>query len=54
MTLLSTHPDRAAIRTRLQSNIVLRRLKKRTFDELDSALSIVECKKARTRWNSTS
>jgi CRP-like cAMP-binding protein len=45
MTLLSSHPDRVAIRLRLQSNIVLRRLKKRAFDELESALSIVECKK---------
>jgi CRP-like cAMP-binding protein len=45
MTLLSSHPNRTAIRIRLQSNIVLRRLKKRAFDELESALSIVECKK---------
>jgi CRP-like cAMP-binding protein len=45
MTLLSSHPNRAAICTRLQSNIVLRRLKKRVFDELESALSVVECKK---------
>jgi CRP-like cAMP-binding protein len=45
MTLLATHPDRAAIRMRLQSNIVLRRLKKRAFDELDACLSVVECKK---------
>ena len=45
MTLLSSHPERVAIRLRLQSNIVLRRLKKRAFDELESALSIVECKK---------
>jgi CRP-like cAMP-binding protein len=45
MSLLSSHPNRAAIRMRLQSNIVLRRLKKRAFDELESALSIVECKK---------
>jgi CRP-like cAMP-binding protein len=45
MTLLASHPNRAAIRTRLQSNIVLRRLKEPAFDELDSALAIVECKK---------
>jgi len=45
MSLLSTHPNRAAIRARLQSNIVLRRLKKRAFDELEPALAIVECKK---------
>jgi CRP-like cAMP-binding protein len=45
MTLLASHPNRAAICTRLQSNIVLRRLKKRAFEELESALSVVECKK---------
>ena len=45
MTHLSSHPNRAAICARLHSNIVLRRLKKRAFDELESALSIVECKK---------
>ncbi len=45
MTLLASHPNRAAICARLHSNIVLRRLKKRAFDELESALSIVECKK---------
>jgi CRP-like cAMP-binding protein len=45
MTLLASHPNRAAICTRLHSNIVLRRLKKRAFEELESALSVVECKK---------
>jgi len=45
MTLLTNHPNRAAICTRLHSNIVLRRLKKRAFEELESALSVVECKK---------
>jgi len=45
MTHLASHPDRAAIRERLQRNIVLRRLKKGAFDELESALAIVDCRK---------
>ncbi len=45
MTLLVNHPQRAEIRTRLQQNIVLRRLKKRAFDELEPHLAIVDYRK---------
>ena len=45
MTLLANHPDAAEIRERLQKNIVLRRLKKRAFDELSGQLAIVEYRK---------
>src|SRR5690349_9075146 len=45
MTLLANHPDAAEIRTRLQQNIVLRRLKKRDFDELAPSLTIVDYRK---------
>jgi CRP-like cAMP-binding protein len=46
MTLLVNHPDRSAIRVRLQQNIVLRRLKKRAFDELEPLLAIIDYRKA--------
>ena len=46
MTLLVNHPDRSAIRVRLQQNIVLRRLKKRAFDELEPSLAIIDYRKA--------
>ena len=46
MTLLVNHPDRSAIRARLQQNIVLRRLKKRAFDELEPLLAIMDYRKA--------
>ena len=46
MTLLVNHPDRSAIRARLQQNIVLRRLKKRAFDELEPHLAIIDYRKA--------
>jgi CRP-like cAMP-binding protein len=46
MTLLVNHPDRDSIRTRLQQNIVLRRLKKRAFDELEPHLAIIDYRKA--------
>ncbi len=46
MTLLVNHPDRSAIRVRLQQNIVLRRLKKRAFDELEPYLAIIDYRKA--------
>ncbi len=45
MTLLANHPQRAEIRERLQKNIVLRRLKKRAFDEIEPNLSIVDYRK---------
>lgn len=45
MTLLVNHPQRAEIRARLQQNIVLRRLKKRAFDELEPHLAIVDYRK---------
>ena len=46
MTLLVNHADRSAIRLRLQQNIVLRRLKKRAFDELEPQLAIMDYRKA--------
>ena len=46
MTLLVNHPDRIAIRERLHQNIVLRRLKKRAFDELEPLLAIMDYRKA--------
>jgi CRP-like cAMP-binding protein len=45
MTFLANHPQRDDIRQRLQSNIVLRRLEARAFDELGGALAIVEYRK---------
>jgi len=45
MTLLANHPDAAEIRERLQQNIVLRRLKKRAFDEIATSLAIVDYRK---------
>jgi CRP-like cAMP-binding protein len=45
MTLLLNHPQRSAIRERLQQNIVLRRLQPKTFDELEAALAIVDYRK---------
>src|SRR5436190_23476157 len=45
MTLLVNHPQRKHLRERLQQNIVLRRLKKRAFEELEPHLAIVEYRK---------
>ena len=45
MTLLVSHPQRKELRERLQQNIVLRRLKKRAFEELEPHLAIVEYRK---------
>jgi CRP-like cAMP-binding protein len=45
MTLLANHPDAAEIRERLHQNIVLRRLKKRAFDELAALLAVVDYRK---------
>jgi len=45
MTLLANHPQRSAIRERLQQNIVLRRLGPRDFDELAGMLHVVDYKK---------
>jgi CRP-like cAMP-binding protein len=45
MTLLSTHPQREAIRLALARNIVLRTLKPRAFTELERQLSIADYKK---------
>ena len=45
MTLLVNHPQRADIRSRLQQNIVLRRLPPALFDELERDLAIVDYRK---------
>ena len=45
MTLLANHPQLAEIRALLQKNIVLRRLKKRAFDELEAQLAVVDYRK---------
>ncbi|HLX22974.1 MAG TPA: Crp/Fnr family transcriptional regulator [Usitatibacter sp.] len=45
MTLLVNHPQRAEIRERLRSNIVLRRLKPSAFDDLQGALAIIDYRK---------
>ena len=45
MTLLVNHPQRSEIRERLRSNIVLRRLNLAAFDDLESALAIVDYRK---------
>jgi CRP-like cAMP-binding protein len=42
---LVNHPQRKQLRERLQQNIVLRRLKKRAFEELEPHLAIVEYRK---------
>ncbi len=46
MTLLTSHPQRDAIRAQLARNIVLRTLKPRAFTELEKHLIIAEYKKA--------
>ncbi len=48
MTLLVNHPQLDEIRERLRQNIVLRRLKPRAFDELDSVLHIIDYRKGDT------
>ena len=45
MTLLVNHPQLSEIRKLLQKNIVLRRLKKRAFDELEVQLAVVDYRK---------
>jgi CRP-like cAMP-binding protein len=45
MTLLVNHPQRKELRERLQRNIVLRRLKKRAFDEIEQHLAIMDYRK---------
>jgi len=45
MTLLLNHPQRKELREHLQRNIVLRRLKKRAFEEIESHLAIVDYRK---------
>ena len=45
MTLLVNHPQRKELRERLQKNIVLRRLKKRAFDEIEQHLAIMDYRK---------
>jgi CRP-like cAMP-binding protein len=45
MTLLVNHPLLPEIRERLQQNIVLRRLKKRAFEELEGTLAVVDYRK---------
>ena len=45
MTLLVNHPQRKELRERLKQNIVLRRLKKRAFEELEPHLAIVDYRK---------
>ena len=45
MTLLVNHPEHAEIRGLLRRNIVLRRLKKRAFDELEAVLAVVDYRK---------
>ncbi len=45
MTLLVNHPQRADIRERLRKNIVLRRLKSKAFDEIESHLAVVDYRK---------
>jgi len=48
MTLLVNHPQLAEVRERLRQNIVLRRLKPRAFDELESVLHIMDYRKGDT------
>ena len=45
MTLLVNHPELAEIRQLLHRNIVLRRVKKRAFDELEAVLAVVDYRK---------
>ena len=45
MTLLVNHPQRLEIRERLHKNIVLRRLPREAFEELEGQLDIFDCKK---------
>lgn len=45
MTLLVNHPDLAEIRALLNRNIVLRRLDRPSFDELESSLAVVDYRK---------
>jgi CRP-like cAMP-binding protein len=45
MTLLVNHPQLTEIRDLLLKNIVLRRLKKRAFDELEAQLAVVDYRK---------
>ena len=45
MTLLVNHPQRKDLRERLERNIVLRRLKKRAFDEIEQHLAIIDYRK---------
>jgi CRP-like cAMP-binding protein len=45
MTLLINHPQRAALRSRLGENIVLRRLESAAFESLEPHLAIVDFKK---------
>jgi CRP-like cAMP-binding protein len=45
MTLLVNHPEHAEIRGLLHRNIVLRRLKKRAFEELEAVLAVVDYRK---------
>ena len=45
MTLLVNHPQCKELRERLQRNIVLRRLKKRAFEEIEAHLAIVDYRK---------
>jgi CRP-like cAMP-binding protein len=45
MTLLVNHPEQAEIRGLLHRNIVLRRLKKRAFEELEAVLAVVDYRK---------
>ena len=45
MTLLLNHPEQADIRSLLQRNIVLRRLPRRAFEELEASLAIVDYRK---------
>lgn len=45
MTLLVNHAQLCEIRELLQKNIVLRRLKKRAFDELEAQLAVVDYRK---------
>jgi CRP-like cAMP-binding protein len=45
MTLLVNHPELGTLRERLHQNIVLRRLKKAAFDELEAILVVVDYRK---------
>ena len=45
MTLLVNHPQRGSLRSRLEENIVLRRLKEGGFEALEPHLAIVEYRK---------